>query len=264
MKMRSVAVVLVLVLLLVSALALAGCAKKGIEGQWFLSEKGKVITIDKDWMTDAEGTQVRYVATGDTALQVTKGSTTEDVRYEVKGDTLTISGGHIDGTYYRVGSSAYKDAKAAWDKKQAEEKAKKDAAAAEDKKQEDQQKCESVRRDIYAALGRYWQGLVDGSLGGGKFRANSYASDTEAIAHGQKVNDKIHAEFPVGMAADDIVAMLLKVGKNSDGQYGSNAPVLPEDAGKFKCPDSGVITLTGWQQDSYFPLLTCSVHGDEQ
>ena len=149
----------VLAFLLIAVLALSGCGKPSIEGEWFYTKSGEVIKIDKEWMTDPSGHQLRYTLAGDTALQVTLNNETADVRYEVDGDTLVLTGsGGIAGTYVRVGSSAYKTAKAAWDKKKAEEKSALNTKAAADKKEQDKSVCATNREHLLRRVQSYVEG----------------------------------------------------------------------------------------------------------
>lgn len=257
--------VLVLAALLLVAM-LAGCGKPNIQGEWFSPDSGETVTIDEEWMTTSDG-QVRYTVTGDASLQLTQDGEVLDVRYEIDGDTLTLSGSNAQmaGTLVRVGSSAYDTAKATWDKQQAEDAAKKDAAAAEEKKQEDTIECQkNAQMSLTNSFQDYLRGLLDGKFGGGEFAANTLGiSDAQREAKYQAAIKEIHAQFSVGMNAEDVVAKMLVVGKNSDGQYGSNSPILPENTGRYACPSGGVITITGWGYAGLqeLPTTTCSIHG---
>ncbi|MRR30745.1 hypothetical protein EG834_10580 [bacterium] len=221
------------------------------------------MTIDEEWMTTNDG-QMRYTVTGDSSLQLTQDGETLDVRYEIDGDTLTMSGSKADGILDRVGSSAYEDAKAEWDKQQAEQKAKQDAAAAEEKKQEDATDCKNAQSSLSTSFNYYLNGLMDGSFGGGEFAANTLGmSNAQREAKYQAAVDEIHAQFSVGMKVEDVVAKMLVVGKNADGQYGSNSPILPENTGQYECPSGGIITITDWGYagTQELPKTACSIHG---
>lgn len=100
---------IVIASLLAVSLLMVGCSSPSMEGTWIQSENGSVMTIDAEWFITEDGEQLRYEITGDTALQITDDGEVADVRYELDGDTLSLT---VDGdvaVMYREGSNEAKD-----------------------------------------------------------------------------------------------------------------------------------------------------------
>ena len=238
--MRGMRRVVVLLAVLAALLVLVGCSKPSIEGKWFNPKTGDVTTIDKEWITDAQGTPVRYTVTGDTALQITKNGQSMDIKYALDGDALTMTMPPVTGEFVRVDSSAYKTAKAAWDKQQAEKKAAADTAAAADKKIADKETCqsnqESLRRQVQ------W-----------------YVGD-DSTYYVPDITESHKAEFKVGMTGDAIIALLKQ--RDPNGLVDLKSLSAADVQTQFGCPNGGIITFVRWSKDiSDLMDLECSIHG---
>ena len=221
-------------------MALVGCSKPSIEGKWFNAKNGQVTTIDKEWITDSQGTPVRYTVTGDTALQITKNGQSTDIKYALDGDALTMTIPPVTGEFVRVDSSAYKTAKAAWDKQQADKKAAADTQAAADKKVRDEETCQANRTALSHEVGWY--------------------TGDDSTYYVPDITESRKAEFKVGMTGEAIIAVLVERDRNglSDLKSMSATDIQTQ----FGCPDGGTFTFVRWSKDvSNLMDLECSIHG---
>jgi hypothetical protein len=262
-QVKSMRRVVVLLIVLVALLALTGCSQPSIVGKWFNPKTGDVTTIDKEWITDAHGTPVKYTVTGDTALQITKNGQTADVKYELKGDALTMTMPPVTGGFVRVDSSAYVTAKAAWDKQQAATKATSDAQDVADKKKQDAAICADLRSAVSNMIVQYHSDLIQGRTGKYAYFIKSGMPTAQAKTLDNKAWAKVHAEFAAAKTLDDVVQVMTKVGTQDNG-YNAIISTLPAD---LKCPSGGEITVDGWNSADQWNaagtrlILKCSIHG---
>jgi len=238
LKLRRLALLVIFLLL---ALGLSGCTRHLPTGTWVDASDGRQMTIEKEWITDTQGEQLAYKVTGDSVVQLTLGSTTATARYELKDDTLTLSG-PLSGVFNRAGSPADQAAtaaraQAAADAAAAKKKAEDEAAAtaaAEAAAAQRVQECTDNRTHVLTALLRYainkWEDPSWASLG---------ASQSDVL-------------YPHVKSTKDFEGLVRMVAH-------TKGAAEFQDFGA-KCPDGGTYTLT-WSETQ--PLLTidCSEHG---
>ena len=113
----------VLLVAILTLTILTGCGgQKNLTGTW-INPEGQTTTIDKEWFVASNGTQSRYEITGDTSLKLTRDGESTELRYTLKGNTLTLNQDGKEMVFTRANTKEGDAAVATATKQQNDEKA---------------------------------------------------------------------------------------------------------------------------------------------